>query len=98
VAAWWKIRASLGVMWGIFALIAALLLPLESASWDLEASRDPARYLGMLKLGVASAGTALLAWGLVLRLLERPGSARRLREALLIALGALAAHGFARPC
>jgi hypothetical protein len=74
-----------------FALIAALLLPLEAAAWDLEASRDPARYLGMLKLGVASAGTALLAWGLVLRLLERPGSARRLREALLIALGALAA-------
>jgi hypothetical protein len=82
---------SLGAVRFALALIAALLLPLEAASWDLEASRDPARYFGVLKLGVASAGTALLAWGLVLRLIGRPGSARRLREALLIALGALAA-------
>lgn len=73
------------------ALIAALLFPLEAAAWDLEVSRDPARYFGMLKLGVACAGTALLTWGLVLGLVGRPGSARRLREALLIALGTLAA-------
>jgi hypothetical protein len=75
----------------IFALIAALLLPLDAVAWDLDASRDSARYFGMLKLGVAFAGTALLAWGLVLRLVGRPGSARRLREVLLIALGAVAA-------
>jgi len=74
-----------------FALIAALLLPLDAAAWDLEVSRDSARYFGMLKLGVASAGCALLVWGLVLRLMGRAASARRLREALLIALAALAA-------
>jgi hypothetical protein len=91
VASFRERRASLGVVRVTFVLIAAFLLPLEAAAWDLEASREATRYFGMLKLGVASAGTALLPWGPVLRRMRRPASERRLREALLIALGALAA-------
>ena len=68
-----------------------LLLPLEAAAWDLRGSSDPSKYLGILKAAVAFAGTALLAWGLLLRLRGHAGFARRLRDALLVALAAAAA-------
>ena len=68
-----------------------LLLPLEAAAWDLRGSSDPTKYLGIFKAAVACAGTALLAWGLLLRLRGQAGLARRQRDALLVALAAAAA-------
>ncbi len=75
-------------------LIAAFLVPDEATAWKLEGTNDPSKYLGVLKLCIGSAGTALLAWGLVLRLRGREDSLQRTRHALLIALGALAAAGW----
>ena len=43
------------------------------------------------QLGLALAGLGLFGWGLVLRGLGRPGSARRTREAVLAVLGAASA-------
>lgn len=59
--------------------------------WDLAGSSDPSKYLGLAKLGLATAGTLLLAWGFVLRRLGRPRSQARARALLLGALGAASA-------
>jgi hypothetical protein len=82
-------RLSSGLRVGAVLLV-AIALPGEAAAWELWDSGDPSKYRGVLKLWVASAGTALLAWGLVLRLLGRARSLRRVRGALLAALGVAA--------